>query len=42
MLVGRGAIEDDVAHARRVGADGWSGLDAGSAVDAAEDNRAMG
>jgi excisionase family DNA binding protein len=36
VLVGGGAIEND-AHARRLGADGWSGPDARSAVDAAED-----
>jgi hypothetical protein len=36
ILVGGGAIEND-AHARRVSADGWSGPDARSAVDAAED-----
>jgi methanogenic corrinoid protein MtbC1 len=36
ILVGGGAVEND-AHARRMGADGWSGADARSAVDAAED-----
>ena len=36
VLVGGGAIEND-AHARRVGADGWSGPDARSAVAAVED-----
>jgi len=35
ILVGGGAI-DDAAHARRLGADHWSGPDARSAVGAAE------
>jgi excisionase family DNA binding protein len=36
ILVGGGAVESE-AHARRVGADGWSGPDADSAVEAAAD-----
>jgi excisionase family DNA binding protein len=36
ILVGGGAIEND-AHTRRVSADGWSGQNARSAVEAAED-----
>ncbi len=36
ILVGGGAIENE-AHARRLGADGWSGPDARSAVGAVQD-----
>jgi methanogenic corrinoid protein MtbC1 len=35
VLVGGGAVENG-AHAHRLGADGWSGPDARSAVEAAE------